>query len=296
MIFDATVRFKFYFPLGCFFRMSNILPFPIVDAHLHVWRKDLLNYDWLAVRPKINRSFVLTDYNQACGDVKVEKMVFIQAEVAPEEALREAEWVTLLAEQDPRLQAIVAWAPLELGDGARSSLEKMAANPRIKGVRRIIQFEPDQNFCLQPAFVHGVQLLSEYHFSFDICINHTQLANTIRLVQQCPDTSFVLDHIGKPDIKNSARAKLIAEAVALHKIHSAPIRAIIANAARTLEKDTARALRNPAELSRLLAIVEAGRTFDRLMSGGLKSYLVLTGVREGLSQGKTLPPRLRPKP
>ena len=96
----------------------------------------------------------------------------------------------------------MAWAPLELGDGARSSLEKMAANPRIKGVRRIIQFEPDQNFCLRPAFVHGVQLLSEYHFSFDICINHNQLANTIRLVQQCPDTSFVLDHIGKPDIKN----------------------------------------------------------------------------------------------
>src|SRR5690606_33950776 len=29
----------------------------------------------------------------------------------------------------------------------------------------------------------------------------TQLSNTIRLVRQCPDVSFVLDHIGKPDIK-----------------------------------------------------------------------------------------------
>ena len=79
--------------------MSNTLHVPIVDAHLHVWRKDLLNYDWLAVRPKINRSLVLTDYNQTCGDVKVEEMVFVQAEVAPEEALREAEWVSSLADQ-----------------------------------------------------------------------------------------------------------------------------------------------------------------------------------------------------
>ena len=38
--------------------------------------------------------------------------------------------------------------------------------------------------------------------NFDICIFHPQLANAIRLVAQCPNVQFVLDHIGKPDIKN----------------------------------------------------------------------------------------------
>ena len=28
------------------------------------------------------------------------------------------------------------------------------------------------------------------------------MANTIKLVEQCPDVLFILDHIGKPDIKN----------------------------------------------------------------------------------------------
>jgi L-fuconolactonase len=28
------------------------------------------------------------------------------------------------------------------------------------------------------------------------------MANTIRLVEQCPNVQFILDHIGKPDIKN----------------------------------------------------------------------------------------------
>ena len=28
------------------------------------------------------------------------------------------------------------------------------------------------------------------------------MANTIRMVEQCPEVTFILDHIGKPDIKN----------------------------------------------------------------------------------------------
>ncbi len=94
------------------------------------------------------------------------------------------------------------WAPLELGDGADAPLARLAANPHIKGIRRILQFEADPAFCLQPNFVRGVQRLERYGLSFDLCLNHWQLANTIRLVQLCPGVKFVLDHIAKPDIKS----------------------------------------------------------------------------------------------
>jgi L-fuconolactonase len=72
--------------------------------------------------------------------------------------------------------------------------------PLVKGIRRLIQSEAP-GFCIQPDFVRGVQLLSEYGFSFDICVRHHQLADTVTLVEQCPEVQFVLDHIGKPDIK-----------------------------------------------------------------------------------------------
>ena len=182
--------------------MFGALKFPVVDAHLHVWNPGPLSYPWLASRPLINKPCLLDDYNKACGAVSVGRMVFVQAEVDPSQAVGEAEWVNSLAMQDSRLEGIVPWAPLELGDGARPTLEKFAANPRIKGIRRIIQFEPDIDFCLQPSFVRGVQILPDYNLSFDICINHTQFSNAIRLVRQCPKVQFVLDHIGKPDIKN----------------------------------------------------------------------------------------------
>jgi len=179
-----------------------MIPFPIVDTHLHLWDPGNLRYPWLDGNALLNKPYLLADYRRACGPVQVEKMVFLQCECDFSQFQQEADWVTSLAQQDPRIAGIVPWAPLEKGDAARPALEKLAENPLIKGARRIIQFEPDIEFCLQPNFVKGVQALAAYNFSFDICIFHPQLANTIKMVQQCPNVKFILDHIGKPDIKN----------------------------------------------------------------------------------------------
>ena len=149
-----------------------MLDFPLVDTHLHVWQPQLLRYPWLDDIPLLNKPCLLEDYDQACGPVAVEKMVFLQAEVDFDLFMEEADWVDSLADQDSRLQGIVPWAPLELGDAARPALEKLSANPRVKGIRRIIQFEPDIGFCLRPDFVAGVQLLPRLDLSFDICIVH----------------------------------------------------------------------------------------------------------------------------
>lgn len=175
--------------------------FPIVDTHLHIWDLTRLRYPWLANVPKLNRNHLIEDYRRACGPVQVAKMVFLQCECDFAQFQQEADWVTEVARQDPRIRGIVPWAPLEKGDAAEADLARLAANPLIKGIRRIIQFEADQEFCLQPGFVRGVQLLARHGLSFDICINHRQLANTLKLVRQCPNVRFVLDHIGKPDIK-----------------------------------------------------------------------------------------------
>jgi len=175
--------------------------FPIVDSHLHIWDIGPIRYPWLAGAPKINRNHLIDEYRRACGPVQVAKMVFLQCECDPAQFQAEADWVTEVSRADPRLRGIVPWAPLEKGDGADADLARLASNPLIKGIRRIIQFESDPEFCLQPGFVRGVQLLPRHGLSFDICVNHRQLANTLKLVRLCPGVSFILDHIGKPDIK-----------------------------------------------------------------------------------------------
>lgn len=179
-----------------------MINFSIVDTHLHLWDPTHLRYPWLDSNTLLNKPYLLDNYHAACGPVQVEQMVFLQCECDFAQFMDEANWVTSLAQGDPRITGIVPWAPLEKGDAARSDLALLATNPLIKGIRRIIQFEPDQEFCLRPDFVKGVQALPDYGLHFEICISHEQLANTIKLVQQCPNVQFILDHIGKPNIKN----------------------------------------------------------------------------------------------
>lgn len=175
--------------------------FPIVDTHLHIWDLGRLRYPWLPNVPMLNRNHLIDEYRRACGPVQVAKMVFLQCEADFAQFQEEADWVTEVSRIDPRIRGIVPWAPLEKGDAAETALARLAVNPLIKGIRRIIQFEADQEFCLRPDFVRGVQLLPRHGLSFDLCINHRQLANTLKLVRQCPNVKFIMDHIAKPDIK-----------------------------------------------------------------------------------------------
>ena len=121
--------------------------FPIVDTHLHLWDLGRLRYPWLASVPMLNRNHLIEDYRRACGPVQVAKMVFVQCECDPALSQQEADWVTEVARVEPRLRGIVAQAPLELGDGAEPALAALAANPLVKGIRRLIQSEADDAFA-----------------------------------------------------------------------------------------------------------------------------------------------------
>ncbi len=175
--------------------------FPIVDSHLHIWDPGRLTYPWLKDIPSLNRPFLLEDYRQACGPVEVEAMVFLQCEADFSQFLDEAAWVADQAQADPRIKAMVPWAPLELGDAARPHIEGLRRFELLRGVRRIIQFEPDVDYCLRPGFVAGVRALADYGLSFDICIDDRHMANVITLADLCPATPMVLDHVGKPCVR-----------------------------------------------------------------------------------------------
>ncbi len=176
--------------------------FPIIDSHLHVWDPAIIDYPWLAQVPSLQRPFLLEDYNRSCGQVQIESMVFLQCEAVFSQALKEAQWVAGLAKSDPRIKGIVAWAPIEKGEGCNASLDDLASIPLVKGIRRILQQEEDAGFCLRPGFIEGLQLLPKYGWSFDICISHHQMSQIIPMVRQCPEVHFILDHIGKPGIKD----------------------------------------------------------------------------------------------
>lgn len=181
-------------------------PFPIVDTHVHLWDPRRHGMAWLAGNAVLERPFGLAEYAEATAATSVAGWVCVEGGVGPADGFAEATWLAKLAETEPRMLGIVAAAPVEGGASARPYLAGLRAlGPRIKGVRRLLQDEPDPTFCLQPGFIAGVKLLADFGFSFDICIRHQQLAAATELVRRCPGTSFVLDHIGKPAIADAVR-------------------------------------------------------------------------------------------
>jgi L-fuconolactonase len=175
--------------------------FPLVDAHVHLWDPARLRYPWLAGVPPLNRRHAPAEFRAACGAVEVGKLVFVECGCDRAQSFAEAEWVSGLAATEPRLRGIVAHVSLEKGDAAETDLARLAVLPLVKGVRRLLQEEKDDAYCLRPDFVRGVQLLPRFGFSFDVCIQHRQLAAVIALARQCPEVRFVLDHLGKPGIR-----------------------------------------------------------------------------------------------
>jgi L-fuconolactonase len=176
----------------------------MIDAHIHLWNTNKLDYPWLEQIPAINRNFLIADYDAVIEDEQINAMVFVQCECLPEQHLQELAWVQSLADNEPRLKAIIPWVALEKGDLVTEELAMIASDSRVKGVRRIIEFEEDIDFCIQPGFIRGVQLLGENALHCELTVGPRNFPNVMKLVEACPDTRFILDHIGSPDIINGA--------------------------------------------------------------------------------------------
>jgi L-fuconolactonase len=176
--------------------MTEPSPIGVVDSHVHLWDQSVLSYPWLEGLNAIAGPYRPDLIPSHVGGATVENFVFVQAECLREQAQDEVDWVTSLAASDDRLSAIVAFAPLD-DPGVAGVLERLQSNPMVKGVRWLIQGEAPG---YSSRIVNGVQMLAGYDLSFDICVSHDQLSEALRLVDEAPETRFVLDHVGKPDI------------------------------------------------------------------------------------------------
>ena len=67
--------------------------FPIVDSHVHLYDVQRFRYGWLSSVPKINRTYLLGDFDKARGPVAVEKLVFAEVAIDPGLHLEEAAFI-----------------------------------------------------------------------------------------------------------------------------------------------------------------------------------------------------------
>jgi predicted TIM-barrel fold metal-dependent hydrolase len=170
-----------------------------IDTHLHLIDPQRFCYEWTAGFPALaGLPFRVEEYCAAASPSAIRESIFMEADVPWEQAAGEAAYFCSLAD-DPknRISGVIAACRPETKD-FETQLETMA-HPRLVGYRRVLHTQPD-DLSRSPVFRKNVARIGQAGLTFDLCLLPRQLAAGAALIDACPDTRFILDHCGVPDI------------------------------------------------------------------------------------------------
>ncbi len=168
-----------------------------LDSHQHFWIFDPVRDNWIMEDMAIIRhNFLPQDLKPILDQNEIAGCVAVQASQSDVET----HFLLDLAERNDFIRGVVGWVDL-LSSDVGKLLDRYQGFARLKGFRHIVQAE-EPGFMLQPDFLRGIACLQEYSYTYDILIRSSQIPEATKLVQRNPRQKFVLDHLGKPDIKS----------------------------------------------------------------------------------------------
>ena len=171
----------------------------MIDTHLHLIHPERFSYDWTGGIPALaGQPFRLEEYRAAAEGCGITESIFMEVDVPWDQAASEAAFFCTLAENPAnRISGVIAACRPENDDFA-AHLDA-TAHPRLVGYRRVLHSQPDE-LSTSPLFRENVALIGKAGLTFDLCMLPRQLAAGAALIDSCPDTRFILDHCGVPDI------------------------------------------------------------------------------------------------
>ena len=167
----------------------------LIDCHQHFWHYIPAEYDWIdESMAAIRRDFLPEDAKQEMDAAGVHASVVVQVR----QTLEETRWLLELAEAHAFIAGVVGWMDLQ-SPTVEDDLARLA-HRRLVGLRHIVQAEPD-DFVARPEFQRGIAALTARDLPYDLLVYARQIAAADALVTRHPNQRFLLDHLGKPDIR-----------------------------------------------------------------------------------------------
>ena len=174
----------------------------IVDAHHHLWRVED-GYRWLDspdLAP-IRRSFLPDDLRPELTAAGVDRTILVEGGRCD---TAEAALLLGYARGSDPIAGVVAWA-----DPADPALADTIAGYRrlpggelLVGLRPQVQAEPDPDYLDRPPVRRGLRTIADAGLALDVVVRVDQLAAVARAARDVPDLRIVLDHLGKPQIRD----------------------------------------------------------------------------------------------
>jgi L-fucono-1,5-lactonase len=169
-----------------------------IDSHHHLWRYDKKEYGWIGEKMGVlARDFLPEHLERELVESEIHGGIAVQAR----QTLAETYWLLELAAKADFIRGVVGWAPIASPEFLEV-LEQLENCKKLKGLRHVVQDEPDDQFILREDFNAGIGLLKRHSLVYDILIHENHLPVAISFVDRHPSQIFVLDHIGKPRIRD----------------------------------------------------------------------------------------------
>ena len=165
-----------------------------IDTHQHFWKYDPEQLPWINEDMAVLKNdYLPPDLKAEMDKAKVDGCVAVQAVQSEEET----NFLLDLAEEYDYIKGVVGWVDLQ-DFSVKSRLAHFSKYPKMKGVRHIVQDEPDDEFLLDPDFMKGVKALPEFDLSYDLLIFEHHLPVALQFVSFLPGCRLVVDHLAKP--------------------------------------------------------------------------------------------------
>lgn len=170
----------------------------VIDAHQHFWKFESERDSWMTpgIMDQIRHDFLPDDLKPILDRLKISGTIAIQAD----QSIEETRFLLDLAGKYDWIQGVVGWIDFKSAD-IREKLQQYRSEKKLVGFRHILQSEP-VSFMADPDFIYGIDQLAAYGFTYDLLIYWHQMDAAIEFCSLFPDLPIVLDHIGKPDIRD----------------------------------------------------------------------------------------------
>ena len=168
----------------------------MIDSHHHLWNYSAAEYAWIPPDSALARNQLLEELENATSAAGVDGTVVVQAR----QVIEESDWLLSLADQSETIAGVVGWVPL-IDPSVGNDLSRLAAHPKFKAVRHVLQGEADEYF-LRDDFHYGLAMLPDLDLRYDLLLFQRQLPVAIQLVDRQPDLGIIIDHMAKPEIRN----------------------------------------------------------------------------------------------
>jgi len=170
----------------------------IIDTHQHFWKYDKNKHSWIDESMiKLRQDFLPEDLEKVFQENSINGCIAVQAD----QSEAENNFLLKLSDENNFIKGVIGWVDFRKKD-IKNKLQFYSDYKILKGFRHVVQDEPDPNFLLRPDFIKGIELLDNHGFCYEILVFPHQLGSVLEFVKKFPNQKFVIDHIGKPYIKD----------------------------------------------------------------------------------------------